>query len=135
MKSNRNPMEKHFPAMQITIYIYRRIGEFFLFKIITRAKANFPLRCNFYISRKQKKFPFILEWCEYTKLLLSWCLKTKCKSQKEIRRDYENVGQIHNFSQEYLNYARDIANAPFKIFSIHDFFIILWILISLIISE
>ena len=34
---------------------------------------------------------------------------------KEIRRDYENVGQIHKFSQEYLNDARDIANAPFKV--------------------
>ena len=34
---------------------------------------------------------------------------------KQIRQDYENVGQVHKFSQEYLNDARDVANAPFKI--------------------
>ena len=33
----------------------------------------------------------------------------------QIRRDYENVGQLHKFAQEYMNDARDVTNAAFKI--------------------
>jgi hypothetical protein len=41
----------------------------------------------------------------------------------EIRRDYENVGQLHKFSQEYMNDARDLATAKFKIDKLqhHDY--------------
>lgn len=41
----------------------------------------------------------------------------------QIRRDYENVGQLHKFAQEYMNDARDLATAKFKIDKIqhHDY--------------
>ena len=32
-----------------------------------------------------------------------------------IRKDYENVGQLHKFAQEYMNDARDLETAKFKI--------------------
>ena len=41
----------------------------------------------------------------------------------EIRKDYENVGQLHKFAQEYMNDARDLATAKFKIDKLqhHDY--------------
>ena len=41
----------------------------------------------------------------------------------EIRKDYENVGQLHKFDQEYMNDARDLATAKFKIDKLqhHDY--------------
>ena len=41
----------------------------------------------------------------------------------QIRKDYENVGQLHKFAQEYMNDARDLATAKFKIDRIqkHDY--------------
>ncbi len=45
------------------------------------------------------------------------------KKINQIRRDYENVGQLHKFAQEYMNDARDLATAKFKIDKIqhHDY--------------
>ena len=41
----------------------------------------------------------------------------------QIRKDYENVGQLHKFAQEYMNDARDLATAKFKIDKLqhHDY--------------
>jgi len=45
----------------------------------------------------------------------------------EIRKDYENVGQLHKFAQEYMNDARDLATAKFKIDKLqhHDYQVIM----------
>ena len=53
-------------------------------------------------------------------LWASYFSKTKIS---EIRKDYENVGQLHKFSQEYMNDARDLATAKFKIDKLqhHDY--------------
>ena len=34
---------------------------------------------------------------------------------EDIRRRFEDVGLIHKFAQEYLNEARDLLNAKFKL--------------------
>ena len=41
----------------------------------------------------------------------------------QIRKDYEHVGQLHKFAQEYMNDARDLATAKFKIDKLqhHDY--------------
>ena len=45
------------------------------------------------------------------------------KKINQIRKDYENVGQLHKFAQEYMNDARDLATAKFKIDKLqhHDY--------------
>ena len=55
-----------------------------------------------------------------------WASYFSKRKINEIRKDYENVGQLHKFAQEYMNDARDLATAKFKIDKLqhHDYQVI-----------